>query len=119
MDRFAVVGRLHRIWSWFDSVSLDGHIKSVTPVFLDELVCHKGFSDALLKVGWLLVRNSSLELPNFDRHNGQTAKRRAENTDRKRDSRRKAPSQEPSDIVSRKKCDRCKTREEKRREEYY
>lgn len=113
MDRFAVVGRLHRVWSWFDTHSSDGHAKGVTGFFIDELAGHSGFADALRKVDWLIDRSGSLSVPHFDRHNGQSAKKRAESTERKRKSRN----------VSRETCDTghakrvTKARPEKRREE--
>ena len=86
-SRFDIVGRLHRLWGWYDSHSSDGHAKGVTKLFIDELVAIDGFSDALLEVDWLTDRHGSLSIPRFDRHNGQSAKRRVEATERKRLSR--------------------------------
>lgn len=58
-------------------------------------------------VGWLIINGENLELPRFDTHNGASAKRRAQDADRKRESRK--PSASDADIL--------RTREEKRREE--
>jgi len=77
VDRFSVVGRLHMIWSWADQHSVDGCAISATTSFLDELVCCANFCEALRKVGWLAGRDWDLRFPNFDRHNGETAKKRA------------------------------------------
>lgn len=78
IDRFSVVGRLHMIWSWADQHSIDGCAISATTSFLDELVCCAGFCKALRSVGWLDGRDWQLSFPNFDRHNGETAKKRAQ-----------------------------------------
>ncbi len=77
MDSFAVVGRLHRIWTWFDLHTLDGIAKGIDATFLDRLVTHEGFAAGMSAVGWLEARNGSLTVPNFDRHNGKSAKDRA------------------------------------------
>jgi len=76
-DRFAIVGRLHTLWSWADQHSVDGNAMTVTESFIDELVNSPGFACALRKVGWLEGRENLLSLPRFAEHNGQTAKQRA------------------------------------------
>lgn len=78
IDRFSVVGRLHMIWSWADQHSVDGCAIGATDVFLDELVCCAGFCKSLRKVGWLSGRDWDLVFPGFARHNGETAKKRAQ-----------------------------------------
>jgi chorismate mutase len=50
---------------------------SVTKTSIDALVERSGFADSLVNVGWLRVRDGSLEVPNFDRHLSQSAKQRA------------------------------------------
>jgi hypothetical protein len=77
LDEFAVIGRLHRIWSWFDSQSRDGNARGVTVFVLDRLVSAPGFAEAMKKAGWLTVSGRGIAIPNFDRHNGQTGKARA------------------------------------------
>ena len=83
IDPDAVLGKLIRVWSWIDSNSEDGHIKSVTHVLIDRVTCCAGFSDAMKNVGWL----TDSEIPNFDRHLGENAKKRAKDSERKRKSR--------------------------------
>ena len=82
IDPDAVVGKLVRFWSWCDQQSIDGNAIPVTQTFLDRITHQPGFSDALRKVGWLEVRSGSLQVPHFDRHNGQSAKARAESNRR-------------------------------------
>lgn len=88
MDRYSVVGRLHRLWSWFNAQSRDGHAKGVTDVFVDELLSCDGFARMLRKVDWLEVRSGSLLVPHFNRHNGESAKKRAVQNERKRRERK-------------------------------
>lgn len=88
LDEFSVVGRLHKFWSWADShttngnatvtlPSLQNHGESVSIAWIDRYLQATGFAQSLIDVGWLVVDDSGIHLPNFDRHNGQTAKQRA------------------------------------------
>ena len=77
LDLDAVVGKLLRIWSWFDQQTINGNAPSVTVSFLDSRVGVTGFCDAMKVVGWMREKGGQVILPNFDRHNGQTAKDRA------------------------------------------
>jgi len=111
LDVPGVIGRLHAVWSWADSVSRDGHVHSVTPNALlshiDRDVMHLGFAMRLVEVGWLRVLGDGLVFPNFDRHMSESAKKRALATERQSRKRR--------DTVSRTKRDISVTREEKKR----
>lgn len=66
------------------------------------------------QVGWLVFDESGVSIPNFDRHNGETAKTRAQGTKRQQ-KRRSVTPDVPQ--VSRSERDKSVTREEKRREE--
>lgn len=77
IDPDAVVGKLIRVWIWADQQLESCNAVSVTKVLLDRIACVTGFSDALLKVGWLSENEGVLSFTNFDRHNGKTAKKRA------------------------------------------
>lgn len=72
-----VVGCLARIWSWADQQSENGNALSVTKVTLDRLCGVAGFAEAMLSTGWLAGNDRNLSFPNFERHNGNTAKKRA------------------------------------------
>lgn len=115
LDEFAVVGRLHGLWGWADSQSRDGHARGVTEKWIDRKVQRDGFAAAMVAAGWLLLKDGGIEFPNFDRHNGETAKQRGLATNRKKKSREKV-TQNVTD-ESRKERDETATREEKRREE--
>lgn len=72
------VGKLFRMWRWFDQHTVGGNAKSVTPALLEKIIGTPGFCDALQSVGWLVVNQEGISLPNFDAHNGNSAKSRAE-----------------------------------------
>jgi flagellar biosynthesis GTPase FlhF len=77
LDPDAVVGKLVRIWSWFDTHTVDGNALSVTFSLLDRLAGVTGFAEQMTFVGWLNQEGHVLTLPNFEYHNGETAKKRA------------------------------------------
>ena len=108
LDSDAVVGKLVRIWSWFDTHTTDGNAQSVTFSFLDRLTGVTGFAEQVALVGWLEQVGHDLKLPNFDYHNGKTAKTRALGKNRTEKHRSNAESND--DSVT-------KTSPEKRREE--
>jgi hypothetical protein len=70
-------GLCFRFWSWCDDQLESGNAPGVTALLIDELLGHAGFGDALVSVGWLRVRDGSLEVPNFHRHLSESAKNRA------------------------------------------
>lgn len=97
-----------RFWSWCDDQMESGHAPSVTIVTLNCVFGHAGFVESLIEVGWLRVRGSSLEVPNFDRHLSESAKNRALSSRRKQKQR---ASETPE--MSRSERDNSVTREEK------
>ena len=106
-DKFRIVGGLLSVWCLFDAHSEDGQLSGYTLELLDDMAAWPGFSQAMMSVGWLISGPESLELPRFDAHNGQSAKRRAQESDRKRSVRKASASD----------ADKMRTREEKRRED--
>jgi hypothetical protein len=76
-DPDLTVGKLLRVWRWFDQQTLEGNAQGVTAALLDRIVGVTGFASAMAKVGWLIVTDDGISLPNFERHNGETAKSRA------------------------------------------
>ena len=77
IDPDAVVGKLIRVWSWFDKHTVDGNAHSVTFSFLDRLTGVTGFAEQMQFVGWLEQDGSILKMIHFDYHNGKSAKSRA------------------------------------------
>lgn len=77
IDVDAVFGKVFRVWRWFDQHTEDGNAHGVSFSLFDRLVGLTGFASGMEKVGWLIKTEEGISLPNFDRHNGQTAKNRA------------------------------------------
>jgi len=107
--RCLIVGALHAMWSLFDAHSTDGQLHGYSPETLDACVGIDGFTLAVESVGWVVVSDKYLEMPEFGTHNGKGAKRRAEDTAAKRVRRMSAEC--PQD--SRTDCGPEKRREEK------
>lgn len=77
IDPDAVIGKLMRVWSWFDSHTVDGNAARVTSSLLDRVAGVSGFIAAMAVERWAIIDASGVSLPHFDRHNGETAKQRA------------------------------------------
>ncbi|HGG8870392.1 TPA: DnaT-like ssDNA-binding domain-containing protein [Enterobacter hormaechei subsp. xiangfangensis] len=106
-DRLRIVGGLHSAWCLFDVHSVDGLLDGYSADTLDDMIGFPGFSRAMMAVGWLEENGESLVMPRFEAHNGRSAKRRAQDADRKRNVRKASASE----------ADKKRTREEKRRED--
>lgn len=113
LDPDAVVGKLIRIWSWFDTHTIDGNALSVTFSFLDRLTGVTGFAEQVSLVGWLEQNGNELTLPNFGYHNGETAKTRALGKKRAEKHRNNANGNAESNDASVTKTSPEKKREEK------
>ena len=118
-DRLRVVGGLHAVWCLFDEHSEDGCLCGYTPAAIDDEIGWAGFCAQLIAIGWIESDGADgLLLPEFDTHNGASAKRRAQEADRKR-ADRAASKDHQQDVLetSASEADKKRTREEKRREE--
>ena len=110
----AVFGKLVRLWAWIDTNSVDGVVDGVVDADIDRICRCDGFTAACVTVGWLEY-DASMErvsLPNFERHNGETAKQRAMKN--RRQAKWRAGVDDPVDAAA---STEASTREEKRREE--
>lgn len=96
LEESHVVGLLHRAWGWADKHTTDGVARGISVEWLDKYVGHPGFSAAMMDVKWLNVADRGrmereapgLEFLKFEKHNGESAKKRARNTARVQLSRR-------------------------------
>jgi hypothetical protein len=109
IDQDAVTGKLIRIWVWADMNSVDGAEMSITDAFIDRLTNKRGFARAMRAAGWLTGPDGACCFPGFSRHNGTTAKARAENNRRVTDHRERNKNVTPEALQ--------KPLPEKRREE--
>jgi len=91
-----VVGKLWRLWKYADTHTVDGLIRFMTAELLDHIIGLQGFTAALSGVGWLEVVDEGVRIPRFDKHNGETAKVRANDALRKRNGRRNHNDASPS-----------------------
>ena len=84
VSRDDAFGKAMRFWIWLDGVTVDGAVDGVTSQDVDAVVGALGVADALVSAGWLTVSDDgqSIAVPNFDRHNGESAKKRAQKTKR-------------------------------------
>lgn len=81
-DRLRVIGAIHAVWSVFDEHSPDGLLEGYTLALMDDEIGWRGFSAAMQSIGWLTESESGLQAPDYEEHNGPTAKRRASETKR-------------------------------------
>lgn len=112
IDADTVVGKLLKVWRWFDAHTETGNAAGVTYALVDHVTGVTGFGEAMALAGWLEQSGSILSLPHFDRHNGKTAKNRALTA--KRVASHKHKSNDEGNAVS---VTSALPREEKRREE--
>jgi hypothetical protein len=111
-DAFRIVGGLHAVWTLFDTHSIDGELRGYTPEIMDEAIGWPGFSGAMMSVGWLEFDGlETLTMPDFDEHNGKSAKRRAEDARRKQIERANVSENCPQSV--RNLSEKKRTREEK------
>jgi hypothetical protein len=115
VKRAEVVGHLVNLWAWFDFNTENGVINNIGSNGIIDAHTTKGFADAMHSVGWLEYNKDwetagiqKLILPNFERHNGQTAKKRA-NTQQRQQRFRNAKALSSASLD--------KKREDKKKEE--
>ena len=63
IDPDAVVGKLMRVWGWFDQQTEDGNAPSVSKKLLDRLVGVAGFCEHMKSVGWMAEADGLISLP--------------------------------------------------------
>lgn len=98
-DPDLTVGKLMKVWRWFDSHTIEGNAPSVTLALLDSITGVTGFAKAMCDVGWLCLGDTGLSLPKFHRHNGKTAKDRALTAKRVADFKAKTPDNDEGNGV--------------------
>ena len=76
------------VWEWTEDVTVNGIIPGLTAADVSLAACVEGIGEAMLRAGWLVETGDAVVLPNWERHNGDPAKRRAMDAWRKRTQRR-------------------------------
>lgn len=110
-----VIGKLMRVWIWFDQHTENGNASVTVQALLDSKAGVTGFCKAMQSVGWMEINGQRLTLPHYEYHNGKTAKNRAVTNRRVAKSREKKRSR--NDDCNDDTVTNIVTREEKRREE--
>jgi hypothetical protein len=113
-DPDLAVGKLLKIWRWFDQQTVDGNAPSVTLALLDNVCGVSGFAKAMCDVGWLVQTDDGVSLPNFGWHNGKTAKARCQTAKRVSSHKTNAKGNAKTNAGS---VTKALPREEKRRED--
>lgn len=132
ISRYEALGLAVEWLTWLDGITTNGEIeltaelmdrlfyadflsqKNVTEVIDSRYVCHtniKELSHALEKIGWIHVdENNVIHVQDFEKHNGETAKKRAENAERQRKSRKKKKEKQSQENITpvTKKCDQIR-----------
>lgn len=60
LDPDAVVGKLLKVWRWFDSHTENGNAAGVTVSIIDHVATATGFGDAMVACGWLEATEDGL-----------------------------------------------------------
>ena len=76
-----------RVFVWLDEQTEDGHVDFFTIADADDIGGLAGLGNALEAVGWITFSASGAVVSNWDRHNGQSAKKRCVDAERARRSR--------------------------------
>ena len=113
-DRRRVAVACMEFWEWADDETTDGFIAGCTSAFVDDLVSLPGFYSAMIGVEWIQETPQGIVIKNFARHNGESAKRRAVDADRKRTGRTSADNADKRPQSMRTKIGPDQSRVEKR-----
>ena len=76
-----------RVFVWLDEQTEDGYVDFFTPADAVEIGGLNGLGAALETVRWITFGPTGAVVSNWDRHNGQSAKRRCLDAERKRSVR--------------------------------
>jgi hypothetical protein len=117
MNALEAVGTLVLVWAWTDGLTEDGIVPNATLEDVDTIAGRRGFGAAMQSVGWLAVGDKCLIHPKWERHNSQSAKRRALDAERKRLGRLPHACPQESGQASAPKADAERTREEEKRKD--
>lgn len=77
-----------RLWAYFDSATEDGTVRFMSASDADRLGTLSGLGAAMERTGWLTFDADGCHVAKWSRHNGQSAKRRAVDAERKRQQRK-------------------------------
>lgn len=114
-----IVGGLVLLWCLTDGLTEDGFLRFYGRREIDRAVGVKGFCAALEQVGWVKLEADGARLVNYEKHNGRSAKKRAENARRAKASYDKKAElkREEGEVSHAKSAETSRKKEIQRREE--
>lgn len=78
IDFDSAFGKLFKMWRYFDRHSDDGSLPGMGLEDIDDAAGVSGFAACAVEVGWLKVEDGSVVMPDFVKHCGDGAKKRAQ-----------------------------------------
>jgi len=76
-----------QVWEWAEDVTSTGFVADIDAEAVSFAAGVPGIGEAMREVGWLSEEMSGINFSNWDRHNGEPAKKRALDALRKRQKR--------------------------------
>lgn len=116
-DELWAVGALFSFWVWADKHCVDGRVDGATSRLIDRATRVDGLANALVAIGWLVIDDAGISIPDFGEHNGESAKERSQKNQRQARWRDRKAAGLVDVSPSTSSSTKTSTREEKRREE--
>ncbi len=77
-----IIGALYWLWATADQHTEDGIMPELTTRSIDRKTGVTGFATALISIGWLTIEGDGVTIPEFEKHNGSSAKKRMQTAKR-------------------------------------
>lgn len=90
IERHATAAHLMCVWEWADGITETGHVEGVVLEDVDDVAGMPGIGTAMCETrphAWLIADGSGVSFPNYARHNGECARKRAIDAERAREYR--------------------------------
>ena len=93
-----------RVFVWLDEQTEDGHVDFFTAADADDIGGLPGLGNALEAVRWIMFSQTGAVVSNWDRHNGESAKKRCLAAERIKRYRQAHPEYGDNDPKSKNHC---------------
>lgn len=77
-----------KLWRYFDQETDDGFVEHLTAIDIDDMAGVPGIAAVLEDVKWIHIDENGVTIINWERHNGESAKRRCVKTEQRRKQRK-------------------------------
>lgn len=113
-----VIGALYWLWATADQHTEDGLMPDLSERAIDRKTGLQGFASALISIGWMAKHGDGVQIIDFEKHNGTSAKKRCQTARRVSNFvAANAANQQTSQETNAPSVSTALPREEKRREE--